>query len=196
MSGSTVITTLALVRHGSTAVRASRWTRLPRGPAWTTAPAGPPSGSPRPHSSTLRSRCCRAAVILCRRASATSWPVVMIPTSGAGLRDTSEVLARNSLFGIDLEEPGVLVDDLLGLAAHHHLALVDPDAVVAELADTAHRVADQEHGPAVGRQFLHLVGGLGLELGVTGRQGLVDHQDIRVHVHGDREGHPREHAGR
>jgi hypothetical protein len=37
---------------------------------------------------------------------------------------------------------------------------------------------------------------LRLEVGVSNRQDLIDHQNLRVHVHRDGESEPHEHAGR
>ena len=63
-------------------------------------------------------------------------------------------------------------------------------ASVAHLLDAAQTVADQEHRPGALPQLGHLGVGLLAERGVTGGQRLVDHQDVRLHVHGHREADP------
>jgi hypothetical protein len=57
-------------------------------------------------------------------------------------------------------------------------------------------VADQEDGAGLVAELLDLLLGADPELGVTGRQGLVDEQDVVGLGGGDRELQPGRHAGR
>ena len=55
-------------------------------------------------------------------------------------------------------------------------------------------MAHEEHGAAAASDFAHLAEALFLELRVADRQHLVDDQDLRLKVRGDREGEPHIHA--
>ena len=66
----------------------------------------------------------------------------------------------------------------------------------AEAADRLHVVADEEHGPAVVRDLAHPSEAALLELGVADREHLVDDQDVRLEVRGDREAEAHVHPAR
>ena len=57
-------------------------------------------------------------------------------------------------------------------------------------------VRDQQDGPPLLLELLDPADALALEALVTDGQDLVDHQDVGVHVHGDREAEPHVHARR
>ena len=57
-------------------------------------------------------------------------------------------------------------------------------------------MADEHDRPVLGAELAHLLERLALEARVADRQRLVDQQDVRVHVHGDREPEPPVHARR
>ena len=81
-------------------------------------------------------------------------------------------------------------------AAERHFAGGEHDAGLAEVLDRGHVVADEEHGPTVLGDRAHLAEALLLERDVADRQHLVDDQDLRLEVRGDRERQPHVHAAR
>src|SRR5579884_2815099 len=174
------------------------------------APAGASSGRPFAITSTRSPARWNAAQCRCSRASATSWPLLRIVTSGreaaVSVRSISDVLhhhgvveaaqvvrglvgALGGLGGNHLELE-VFGADRIRVAAPHDLALVQPDAVVAHLADRADPVADDDDRARLGDELLHLVVGLAPEMRVSGGQRLVDEQHVRLQVGGDGEGEP------
>ena len=71
-----------------------------------------------------------------------------------------------------------------------------PDCLVAELADAAEAVADEDDRPRLGAELAHLREGLLLEARVPGREGLVDQEDVGLHVDRNGEREPAVHARR
>src|SRR5215813_3525986 len=88
--------------------------------------------------------------------------------------------ARHELF--------VRLDDFLGRAVHADHAALQPYRAVADLANGADRVADQEHRTGTGEHLAYPVLATSAESRVAGRECLVDKQDV-VHA-GGRDGEP------
>ena len=89
----------------------------------------------------------------------------------------------------------VPVDHLGRRAFGHQPAALEQQRAIAERRHRAHVVADEDDRAAVAlRNLAHLAEALLLEVGVADRQHLVDDQDLRLQVRGDREGQPNVHA--
>ena len=89
----------------------------------------------------------------------------------------------------------VRLDDGLDGARHRDPAVLEQDAVVAELAQRPHVVADEQDGPAVPRgDVAHLPEAFLLEGVIADREHLVDDQDLRLEVRRHRERQADEHA--
>ena len=87
----------------------------------------------------------------------------------------------------------VLVDHLRARAVRDHAPAVQEEGARTETGDGGHVVAHEEHGPPQPGHVVHLAQALSLERAVAHRQDLVDDQDLRLQVGGDREGEPRVH---
>src|SRR5579875_37302 len=72
-------------------------------------------------------------------------------------------------------------------------AVVEPDAIGAELLNGLERVRDHDQGAPLGAHAGDAVVAAPLESLVADGQDLVDDQDVRVEVHGDREAQPSVH---
>ncbi len=75
---------------------------------------------------------------------------------------------------------------LAGLALAHQVAVTEHHAPVADAAHRVGRVGHDEDRPALLLELLDPADALALEALVAHGQDLVDHQDVGVHVHGDR----------
>ena len=122
-----------------------------------------------------------AARATCRSTRTASWRVFAAP----GCAYTSSIVTRVLA---DLEELRVGVDHRVGLVPHPQLALVAsrspgrraPRSCRAR-GETSTIVRSSPHSSRI------LLERLAAEARVADRQRLVDQQDVRVHVHGDRE---------
>jgi hypothetical protein len=91
----------------------------------------------------------------------------------------------------------VLVDDAWHVVAvAQDLAGLHPDHPVAALLDLAEVVGDEEDGSRLVAQFLDPRMALGAERRVSGRESLVDHEDLVALGGRDREPQSLGHAGR
>src|SRR5215204_2526824 len=88
----------------------------------------------------------------------------------------------------------VRVDDGVGVVAHGDAAFVHPDGLVAELADRAESVADEDDRPRLAAELAHLCERLLLEASVACRKGLVDQENVRIHAGRNREREATVHA--
>jgi len=79
------------------------------------------------------------------------------------------------------------VGDLGARAVTDELAIHEPQRPGAHLLDDLCGMVDDEHRPGGAPQLGHLDLAALLERGVTGGQGLVDQEDVRVRRGGDRE---------
>jgi two-component sensor histidine kinase len=119
------------------------------------------------------------------------------------LRRASELPSRGlepsllAVAGLAAGGGQILVDDAGNVVAvAQDLAGLHPDHPVAALLDLAEVVGDKEDRARLFAQLLDPVVALGPEGGVTGGQGLVDHQDLVALGGRDREPEPLGHAGR
>ena len=87
-------------------------------------------------------------------------------------------------------------NDLTSRAPRLQSALLDVDRGGAKLANAVHVVADEHHRAAAAADVVHLAQALLLERGVADGEHLVDEQDLRLEVRGDREGQAHVHAAR
>ena len=94
-----------------------------------------------------------------------------------------------------MQELLVGLDDGVRVVAHGDAPFVHPDRLVAELADRAQAVADEDDRPRLRAELAHLLEGLLPEARIAGGERFVDHEDVRIHVDGHRESeapvHPR-----
>ncbi len=87
-----------------------------------------------------------------------------------------------------MASPGIVDRDDVAVVHHHR-----PCAV---LADGVGAVADDDDGPPLALELLHVVEALALEGCIADGEHLVDQQDVGLHVHRDREAETDVHAGR
>ena len=83
-----------------------------------------------------------------------------------------------------------------GRGVDHHLAVVEHDGAVADLADEIRCVGDEEDRAALALEPLDALDALALEGFVAHRQHLVDQQDVGVDVDRHREAEANVHARR
>jgi hypothetical protein len=102
-------------------------------------------------------------------------------------RGASPVLARRC------REVGI--DDRVRAPLGRDGTAVEPDRFRAQPHDSIEVVADEDDGAPVPLGDVHPSQALGLELGVTHREDLVDDEDVRLDVGRDGEGETKVHAG-
>ncbi len=120
------------------------------------------------------------------------------PAMGEGLLTepgTLAVLCRQPVFLLNRHAVAVQVDHLLSWSEMAHLAVLDPESAITQLADGVQPVGDEHDGDVLASQLADLVQALHLERFVADGQHFVDEQDFRLHMDGDRKpqphGHPR-----
>src|SRR5262249_29497735 len=91
---------------------------------------------------------------------------------------------------------GILGNHFRGGTELQHAALVEQQAAVAQALDGGHVVAHQDYGPVAAGKRLHAAEAFLLEVDVTYGKHLVDEQDFRLEVRGNRERQPHSHAAR
>ena len=120
----------------------------------------------------------------------------------AGIAKPDEVVARGVVLGPALTGPRsvsrleVVRDQLRAEAVLDDEPLLEPDRAIAELCDRLHVVRYEQHRPARRAELLHPAEAAPLELGVADREHLVDEEDLRLEMRGDREREPDVHAAR
>ncbi len=89
-------------------------------------------------------------------------------------------------------EPGsVGIDDLIGFADLHCLALVEPEDSITELPDDAEGVGDEDDRARARQQLAHVGERLLFERLVSDGEYLVDQQHVGVEIACDRKSEPR-----
>ena len=88
----------------------------------------------------------------------------------------------------------VAAGDVDGVAVLADLAVLQPDGPVAQRLHLAQAVGHQHDGDALAAQLVDVVEAAALEALVADRDHLVEQEDLRVHVDGDREPEPHLHA--
>jgi hypothetical protein len=94
-----------------------------------------------------------------------------------------------------VEQPFVVVDDIVGRANVEQVAADEQGRPVAERADRVGIVRDEDDRRPALLEELQLPEALLLEVGVADGQHLVDHEDLGVHVDRDPEAEPCVHPG-
>ena len=107
------------------------------------------------------------------------------------------ILAREEILRHDvLERLQISADRPVDRRIDFDLAVMEEDAAAAERLYDRHVVADEEDGPALARDPAHLPETLLLECEVPDGEHLVDEQDLRLQMRGDREREPDLHTAR
>src|SRR4029079_5964165 len=116
----------------------------------------------------------------------------------AASREDSDVRDVRVLLGSDLATGvgpiEISLDHLVSTADLEHAALLEEQAAVAELRDCAQIVRHEDDGGAAADHRAHLLGAFALEDVIADAQYLVDYQNVRLDVGGDRESEARVHA--
>src|SRR5262245_28161930 len=97
---------------------------------------------------------------------------------------------------LEREQAVVALERLARRPVVLHLTLAQEHGPLAEALDRRRRVRDEADGAAALLELEHLRHALPLERLVADREHLVQEQDVRVDVHGDREAEPHVHPGR
>ena len=90
----------------------------------------------------------------------------------------------------------VRVDDVVRRALRTDAPLIEPERALAEARDRAEVVRDEHDRLLRGAELADLGEALVLEVLVADREHLVDQEDVRFEVHGDREAEAHVHAAR
>src|SRR5205085_6514375 len=79
-------------------------------------------------------------------------------------------------------------------ALRHELAFAQKKAGLAESANSAHVVTDENHGAPSSRHFAHLAQTFLLKISIADGEHLVNEKNLGLHMSGDGEGQAHIHA--